>query len=49
MMGLLAIIGGICYLLWVRNVSTQLEVDKKYERIIGWLLIGGGIGYLLAT
>ena len=47
--GLLTIIVGICYLLWVKNVSSQQEVDKKYERIIGWLLIGVGIGYILAT
>ena len=47
--GLIAIIIGMWFLWWVKNKSNQSEIDKKYERIIGWILIGGGLGYIIAS
>ena len=39
---------GIFIVWWVKNRSNQYKTDKKVDYIIGWLLIGGGIGYLFA-
>jgi len=46
--GLIAIFLGIYLIWWVKNRSNQFATDKKVDTIIGWLLIGGGIGYLMA-
>ena len=39
---------GIYIVWWVKNRSNQYITDKKVDYIIGWLLIGGGLGYLFA-
>ena len=47
LMPIIVICVGI-YILWcVKNKSNQSEYVNKMDRIFGWILIGGALGYLI--
>tara|TARA_B100001758_G_C18156846_1_gene477074 strand:+ start:120 stop:269 length:150 start_codon:yes stop_codon:yes gene_type:complete len=44
---LLGLLFGGYLVWWVSNKSNQLESDKKVDFVIGWLIIGVSLGYIL--